>query len=364
MYIVGQVLSPTATQPEQEDPTFAFTRQESQQLDLIGVPIHLEHDDKMKVGKVTQAWTNNDGSKWVSAKIDEPGMLGSFARHALSEDSKGVRYYTGLSLTHTHTQYANGKTSKAPVEISLCVDPRRPDCRIAHVQQQTKIHEYKQLAKIVQMASAETTPIVAEQESKPAEPVEPKVAPAKSAEEEVDRAEMMRVIVTQQEKMDAMAEKAKKYEEMLEKEKLAKQKHLEEQRSKSEAMANALVESWANTLDAADLTDDNRKNIIEMAKKFPLESQDFIRVAHHASKKYHEREEQLKAAVESSRNQQLKDDFRRVMNKTTHVASKKEKPPSPKKTHFMDVVRQYRVSGSGRDLMEQVLEGKKRRRMF
>ena len=109
MYFVGNVLSPTETQPEQHDPTFSFTKEEAQ-FDLDGVPIHMEHDDSMKVGSVMTSWNNKDGSKWIVGKLDDPGMMGSFARHAVRESSTGTRYYTGLSLTHTHTQYANGTT--------------------------------------------------------------------------------------------------------------------------------------------------------------------------------------------------------------------------------------------------------------
>ena len=129
MYFVGNVLSPTDTQPEQHDPTFSFTREEAQ-FDLKGVPIHMEHDDNMKVGSVMTSWNNKDGSKWIVGKLDDPGMMGSFARHAQESYGNKILYWTE---PHPYgTQYANGTTEK-PVEISLCVDPRRQDCRIMFV---------------------------------------------------------------------------------------------------------------------------------------------------------------------------------------------------------------------------------------
>ena len=48
MDFVGNVLSPTKTQPEQDDPSFAFSFRESLGLKLENVPIHMEHDKKMK----------------------------------------------------------------------------------------------------------------------------------------------------------------------------------------------------------------------------------------------------------------------------------------------------------------------------
>jgi sugar-specific transcriptional regulator TrmB len=145
-----------------------------------------------------------------------------------------------------------------------------------------------------------------------------------------------------------------------------KKKDFEQAQAKSEAMANALVESWGKTLDQADLTDASRATILAMAKKFPKESQEFFRVAHHASKKYQQREKELEDAVNRTKNAELKQSFNAVMNKTTHVASKKEVAPKTDESHFMDALNKYRVTGSGRALMEEVAEigDRKRRRMF
>ena len=144
-----------------------------------------------------------------------------------------------------------------------------------------------------------------------------------------------------------------------------KKKEFEVASAKNEAMAKALVESWSTTLDQADLTDASRTQIIDLAKKFPNESKEFFRIAHHASKKSLEREQALKEAVEASKNADLKKDFKAVMNKTTHVASKKKKEKTDK-VHFMDALNKYRVTGTGRTLMEEVAQigNKKRRRMF
>ncbi|MBM29218.1 MAG: hypothetical protein CME58_12690 [Halieaceae bacterium] len=371
MYFVGNVLSPTLTQPEQHDPTFAFTKEEAR-FDLKGVPIHMEHDDKMKVGHVTKCWNNKDGSKWIVGKLDDPSMLGCFARHAVQKSSRGTRYYTGLSLTHTHTQYANGKTEKKPVEISLCVDPRREDCRIMFVDDikhiPTRIDTYKASLKAHKMAEVNNTPAP----ETPKEPVEkePEKKPEKVESVEPDTTQMMEVIVKQQRDLETLqkqAEELKKLKgDIAEREK----KEFEMAQAKSEAMAKALVESWSNTLDQADLTDANREAILEMAKKFPRESSDFLQIAHSASKKFAAREKQLKEAVEATKNRDLKVKFDAVMNKTapqvqvqTHAASKKKKSD---KEHFMEAFKKYRSSGSGRNLMDEFVEMNqpKRRRMY
>jgi hypothetical protein len=360
MYFVGNVLSPTETQPEQHDPTFAFTREEAQ-MDLKGIPIHMEHDEKMKVGTIQKSWNQEDGSSWIVGKIDDPSMFGAFARNAIQKSSRGRRYYTGLSLTHTHTQYANGKTEKAPVEVSLCVDPRRSDCRIMFVDDmdETRINTYKASDKILKMAD----------EQPKVEPVEtPKEETPEPTETEPSKEKLMEIIVEQrkrEEELEKQAEELQKLKAQMEEQ---KKREFEQAAAKNEAMAKALMESWSNTLDQNDFNDESRANILEMAKKFPHESKEFFRVAHNASKKSLQREKELKEAAEALKNAGLKKDFDAVMNKTTHVASKKKVPEEKTdKSYFMDALNKYRVTGSGRNLMEQVAEignRNKRRKMF
>jgi hypothetical protein len=372
MYFIGNVLSPTLTQPERHDPTFAFTKEEAA-VDMKGIPIHMEHDDQMKVGYVTNSWNDTDGKKWIVGKIDDPSMLGSFARNALKKSSSGNAYYTGLSLTHTHTQYANGKTEKKPIEISLCVDPRRDDCRILFVSDseevdKTRLVTYKASKKIFKMSDTEvqnasipenktTSEQPAEASSQDA-PKEPAPAPADAVTP--DQKEMMRVIVEQERRLAEFEALKKQVAE-------EKKKAFETAKAKSEAMAKALVESWSKTLDQADLTDENRQSIIDIAKKFPEESQEFFRVAHCASKKFQQREKQLQEELEASKNADLKKSFNAVMSKTTHVASEKAKNrEQTERAHFMDAMNKYRVSGSGRSLMEEVAQigNIKKRRMY
>ena len=241
MYFVGNVLSPTETQPEQDDPTFAFTREEAS-IDFSGIPIYMEHDEKMKVGCVRSCWNNPDGSKWIVGKIDDPSIYGSFARNAVRESSSGTRYYTGLSLTHTHTQYANGKTEKQPVEVSLCVDPRRGDCRIIFVDE-TRIDTYKASNKTLQMSEPVDTQM-------PDTPTPAPVPEALAKEETApDQEKLMRVIVDQQKDLEALEAKAKELDSLKSELAEQKKKEFEVASAKNEAMAKALVESyWSNVI--------------------------------------------------------------------------------------------------------------------
>ena len=202
-YFIGNVLSPTETQPEADDPTFAFTREESANLDLTNCPIRMEHDEDMQVGKVIKSWDQDDGSKWVLGKLDNNSYLSRFANYAVNKDPlTDVSYYTGLSLQHTHTQFASGKTEKKAVEISLCVDPRRDDCRIAMVQSNTLLNldqtekiTYKMKKNNTKMAEAQT-PTVETTEQQPQE------TPTEEKKVEMSPEKMMQVIIEQQKRIE------------------------------------------------------------------------------------------------------------------------------------------------------------------
>jgi len=292
-----------------------------------------------------------------------------FAKHAIASDKP---YYTGLSLQHTHTQYANGTTKKSPVEISLCCDPRRSDCRIVFVESKEK-RSGKTTYKTAHSASKMTdtvqdpTPIkpIAEV-SEPVVPV-PVPVPVSASGDTPSAKEMMEIIIGQQKELEKneveqaefVAYKAGIVQEQ--------EAHLNKVRAKNEALAKALVETWSKELSQEDLNDQSRHNIMELAKKFPAETQDFFRVAHHASKKFAQRDKARAEELEATKDVELKKSFNQVMSKKVHVASSKYVAPAPPKDHFMNALNKYRVQGSGRDLMDQVLELQKpvkRRKMY
>jgi hypothetical protein len=359
MYFVGNVLSPTETQPEQDDATFAFTREETEQLDLQGVPIRMEHNGKMEVGRVQQYWTGEDGAKWIVGKLNDTGFQSIFAKHAIAK-KEGTPYYTGLSLQHTHTQYASGKTLKEAVEVSLCCDPRRSDCRIAFV---SKIPSGKTPYKTVHNASkmpetvVQDTPIP-EVPEVPEKVETPESAEGKPGDEEVQLPpkELMEIVVQQEKHAAEMQERLDAFEN-------AEKARIEKLKAKNSAMASALVENWSNSLNKEDFDEDTRKNIMSLAETYPKETADFFRVAHHASQKYAVQKEKKEVEVKKVEDTELKKTFNKVMSKQVHAASAKA---TEEKEHFMTALNKYRVKGRGRDLMDRVIELQqpKRRKMY
>ena len=129
---VGNVLPPTGVDTE-NDPTFDFSSEESKNLQLKDIPIRIEHEDGLSVGKVKRDWTDSDGKKWILGEVDDSTLEGRYASHAIQPSSSGHTLYKGLSLQHVHTSFRDGSTSKRGVEVSLCVEPRRPGCNVIHV---------------------------------------------------------------------------------------------------------------------------------------------------------------------------------------------------------------------------------------
>jgi len=349
-YFVGNVLSPTETQPEQHDKTFAFTRAESRAMDLTGVPIRMEHDDHLEVGHVIKSWDQKDGSKWIMGKLKEDTLRGQFARHALAKSSKGTRYYTGLSLQHTHTQYASGETRKEPVEVSLCVDPRRDDCRITFVDTSKKMH-YKGRPKTHKMTDAPQTTPAPEPTPEPT-PVE---TPVEEKSDMPDKEALMQMLVDQQKTVE-------EYEAQLTNFKKEAQKRTEAEQAKAEALAKSLVTAWSTQVgeDMADMKA-TETAMLNIAKHAPEDAQQFFRIAHHASKKHAAAVSAAAAAKEEGVATELKANFDKVMSKQVHAASAKKQQ---KEQTFKDVLSKYKAKGKGRELMEEVLNISKRRRMY
>jgi hypothetical protein len=390
VYFIGNVLSPTATQPEQEDATFAFSREEAQQLDLYNTPIRMEHHPDMEVGVVRSSWTGKDGSKWVVGKLNDDGLQSIFAKHAIGPNKYGTPYYTGLSLQHTHTQYASGKTSKEAVEVSLCCDPRRADCRITFVSvdptlkcgTQSGKSPYKAWHRASQMSAPIPTPTT----STPAAPTAPAATPTNSDANsgasdagsdashaaQPSKENMMEVIVKQQELLEAAQRDQLKYVELQKSVKQQEELEINDARLKNEVFAKALVETWSKELSQDDLTDESRHNIMALASKYPKETQDFFRIAHHASKKMKERDAKMLQEIEASKNTELKASFNSVMSKQVHAANSASKPAAQAQTPhdtsrvFMETFNKYRDASTGRDLMTKVLETQqhKRRKMY
>ena len=129
VYFTGKVLN-IKEDANDNAKSFRFSKAEREKLDLAGIPIQLEHNDKLKVGTIERSWRDDAGQFWVFGAIDKKSVEGTFAKHAIQKKNNKAAYYTGLSLSHVHREYPDGKCEKVPIEVSLCTEPRRANCNI------------------------------------------------------------------------------------------------------------------------------------------------------------------------------------------------------------------------------------------
>ena len=341
---IGNVLPATGESPE-GDSTFDFTNNEAQKIDLTGVPIRIEHADTLPIGRVTKQWTKPNGEKWIMGELDsEKGLAHNYANHAIRKDSRGHTLYTGLSLQHVHQQWSDGTSVKRPVEISICTEPRRPDCYIRAVSE-TKKKEYiahkasdnsrmsEQLQTPETNSKEETQNVVdAVGEVVTTTEEQTKMTP----EEENARAtvgshdELMKMFLAQDQKsqeMEAIVKKLSEEKAVMEKKWQEREENEQLQtKSKAEALSHALVESWQNTLPAGDLTEDNKKAIFALAQNFPQESVQMMEIAHKASLKHREHHSALVDERATSQKRELE-------NQVVNTIMKRRKlDPAPQTT--------------------------------
>jgi hypothetical protein len=334
----------------------------------------------MEVGLVKRSWMDDDGRCWVLGKLNDNSLQSRFAKYAIAKGTNGTAYYTGLSLQHTHTQYASGKSLKTPVEVSLCVNPRRNDCRIAFVDSELNHDQTEKVTyKILQHASnkmATETPVTQTPEETQAAPVAKEETKPETTE--MSREEMMKVIIQQQKELEDSQSKKSVEQEELEQLKAMLQKQKDEEAAKTLAAAQAtaedLVNQWAQNLDKTDMTDQNKQAILKMAHDFPQQSMELLRVAHCASKAHAAQIKKFNEFKQMSEKMQLQEKFEQVMHKKrpraepvqvqmTHAASTKKQKKNTENM-ALNIIKQYRSSGSARDHMTAMSEyqAPKRRR--
>ena len=296
-YFVGNVL-PSSDAPGENDATFDFTEEESRNLSLKDVPIRIEHEEGLAVGHVQRDWTDSDGKKWILGKVNEDTLESRYASHAIQPSSDGHTLYKGLSLQHVHTSFRDGSTAKRPIEVSLCVEPRRPGCEVASVQAIKKKEYITHLASRQNMSADPSTTVAPEtQTSTETAVAEPAVAPADTQAETPTEGgqsteDLMKLVIDQESELGSTKTALEKAQAELQKLQQQWKEREDNERvqtkSKAEALSKALVDSWSASLPADMMTDENKKAIFAMAQNFPEQSVKMMEIAHKASKKYKE----------------------------------------------------------------------------
>ena len=332
-FFVGNVL-PNTDATGENDPTFDFTKEESQSMDLNDVPIRIEHAEGLAVGHVQRHWNDSDGKKWILGKVDDSTLEGRFASNALQPSSDGHRLYTGLSLQHVHTSFSDGTTKKRPIEVSLCTQPRRAGCNVISTQQQsatgsseTKKTEYitQHQASIKMSAPIEETQSETQEQvvETPAQVETP--APAAAENQVTNQEDLMKLVINQESELGdtkLALQKAEAQLTKLQEQWKQQQDNAElETKSKAEALSKALVDSWSASLPADMMTDENKKAIFAMAQNYPKESVKMLEIAHKASAKYKTDLDSLASQAQAKSKRALENQVMDIVTKKRRVAA-------------------------------------------
>jgi hypothetical protein len=339
-YFVGNVLPPT-DDPGEDDATFDFTSDESKNMSLKNVPIRIEHEEGLAVGSVQRDWTDTNGKKWILGKVNDDTLESRYASHAIQPSSAGHTLYKGLSLQHVHTSFRDGSTSKRAIEVSLCVEPRRPGCEVTCVDA-TKKKEYITHLASQQNMSAEApvqenvqTPIETTNVESTPEVENSEVAPTEAV---ANSEELMKLVIDQESELgNTKSALEKAQSELMKLQNQWKEREDNERlhtKSKAEALSKALVDSWSASLPADMMTDENKQAIFAMAQKFPEQSVKMMEIAHKASKKY-------KQDLDSLRSQQQIKQKRALESRVTDIITKKRRiqPDTTSVVHAASVKR-------------------------
>ena len=322
LYFIGNIFNQDDEVAKYDDRGFAFSDGEKRELELVGLPIQLEHNDKLSVGHVRQSWYE-DGQRWVLGDVDREGLDGYFAANAVKS-----KLYTGLSLQHISYQLEDGTQMKVPVEVSLCEDPRRPDCRVHHHTASARDPYFRLSKRLKQMADATPTPTLEV-------PVETPVAPAAPAEtpeetthvaaaetKERTQDELYQLLVDQQKEIDAMRgnlTSAQDKVQAFEAEKAAVHKaQAEKAQEKLQGISKSLLE-WcaANNFE---LTDARVEKLAQLAKDHPATAETLFEIAHCASNKHKETVMQLAAQQKQTATAVLQEKVEGVFEKRQNAA--------------------------------------------
>ena len=312
VHFIGNILTSheaAAAHPERDSKQFHITPDEAASIDATGLPVHLEHAGNVMVGKVARSWNDSDGSKWVLADVDESTIAGKYVRNDLASRSP---VYGGLSLQHMYREYADGSSSKEPLEVSICKDPRRPGCRIVHATTERpryKVERHRQ--RTMSTATDPTENALVADEGKPtvvaasAQPTRPTPSATQLMAEVVEASRQNDELQKQ------LAEKSAEVEKLNQREQDAQKAALAQQTQMAQELGDAVLEHVAK-LDPALANEDTALAISTLRDKYPKEIARVMEVACCASNHAKKLEEQLAESKEST--------DRKLMEQAYHAA--------------------------------------------
>jgi hypothetical protein len=387
-FFAGNILPPEAERTSQ-DRTFRFSKQDADNLKLVGKPIRLEHNEHLTCGKIVKQMKDRRGRVYVVGKIEDDKADAPKRAVRLFADKALGGLYNSLSLQHVHEENVDGSNAKkTAIEVSLVNEPRRKNCNIncvrrhhaasaksiGEVAANSKNQEYigdaseptdsdarllsvtRSVSSPAIMAEPTDSPVATPAEAKPAEaPAEPSAPAAAPVAAQNDAAaasgkkdgdvvmeDVIHTIVAQESELDKLKAQLARVEEERaklaaaedERTKVAKQA-AEKKRKADTDKATALFETVSSLWDEQ-VTDDlwsdensraeQKEKMKQLIAAQPELSKDLFKIVHCASARYAE-----VLNGDAQRQRELTSKLGHVMKKrkTVHAASARNAPAEP-----------------------------------
>ena len=384
-FFAGNILPPEAERTSQ-DHTFRFSKEDADNLKLVGKPIRLEHNEHLTCGKIVKQMKDRRGRVYVVGKIEDDKADAPKRAVRLFADKALGGLYNSLSLQHVHEEDMDGSNAKkTAIEVSLVNEPRRKNCNISSVRrrhaasaksvegtavppenqeyigdankprdsdaQLSPVHnQIDRMAELTNTAVAEAPvePKPAESAAAPAptQPADkaapdPNAAPAKK-DGDVVMEDVIHTIVAQESELDKLKAQLAKVEEeraklaAAEEERTKAAKQAAEKKRKADTdKATALFETVSSLWDEQ-VTDDlwsdetsraeQKEKMKQLIAAQPELSKDLFKIVHCASARYAE-----VLSGDAQRQRELTSKLGHVMKKrkTVHAASARDAPAEP-----------------------------------
>ena len=336
LYFIGNIFNTEDEPATYADQGYAFSDAEIAELDLVGLPIQVEHDANLSVGTILRSWYESDGRRWILGAIDRGDVDGVFAASAVTS-----KLYTGLSLQHISYEMRDGSITKVPVEVSICQTPRREDCLVRHHTASAKTPYNRLCEQWMQMTSQELAPsadgpssvaaVTAVTDVTAVTAVPAALSPAPVPAGLTDSTELMRMLVTMEgekaaaeEQLARMSERVASHEASVRAE---EESRTREQRTKLEGISNDL-KGWCAT-NGFELTAERVERIHDLVANHSASAEVLFEIAHCASAKHVEATREVKAQAARMKTESLQARVDTIIKQrqnaagpvTTHVAS-------------------------------------------
>lgn len=356
VYFVGKILNEKEDDDDNAE-TFRFSKTERASLakQLRNIPVQLEHEDTLKVGQITNAFRDNNDQFWVFGKVNAKDFKGTFAKHSLQKKGTAGAYYTGLSMQHVHREYKDGRKEKQPIEVSLCTDPRRRNCKIVWTSNESNKKPYIGTVHAASSISKETNlntmseqaqntpapqaaPVAAAPAATPAATeAAPATEPAGPSGIELNQqvyeqmAELYEKEQKQQQELAALKEQLQKHQTEANQ---AKEVQLQDQAKKSKALLSSMLEHF-NELIGQESTQELEPQLMPLMQSNPLEMNNFLEVVAKASKQYKNQSMELQTTKNSLAEKEMELKFQTLIKQhglpaqTVEVASSRKRTAAP-----------------------------------